>query len=165
MIGTQTLLLPYMHCIIIPPAIEVRWLDTLLTQQSGYLRTMINGVVDGLDHHDDGRSLVGSPVKIKDLNEFHVCSDGIYEFYNSYEGIMGGPFAYGPTPVLHKGIGQTYVLAVVAIRSSMTVYANYQKIAAVINSYGTHGQIGCESTSIGGVLTEAIFHNAKVWTF
>lgn len=103
--------------------------------------------------------------KVNFQYEFHVCSNGIYEFYNSYEGIMGSPFAYGPTPVLHKGIGQTYVLAVVAIGSTMNVYANYQKIATVINSYGTHGQIGCESTSIGGVLTEAIFRNAKVWAF
>ncbi len=58
-----------MHGIIIRPAIEVGWLDTLLAQQSGYLRTMIDSVVDGLDHHDDGRSLIGSPVKIEYITE------------------------------------------------------------------------------------------------
>src|SRR6266567_711185 len=58
-----------MHGIMIGPAIEVGWLDILLAQQSGYLRTMINGVVNGLDHHNDGRSLIGSPVKIEYLTQ------------------------------------------------------------------------------------------------
>jgi hypothetical protein len=53
------------HGIIIRPAIEVGWLDILLAQQSGYLRTMINRVVDGLDQHDDDRSIIGPPVKIE----------------------------------------------------------------------------------------------------
>src|SRR5713101_6716154 len=64
-----------MHGIIIRPAIEVGWLDTLLAQQSGYLRTMIDGVVDGLDHHDDGRSIIGSPVKMEDLAQFSLLRD------------------------------------------------------------------------------------------
>ncbi len=37
------------HGIIIRPAIEVGRLDTLLSQQRGYLRTMVNAVIDGLD--------------------------------------------------------------------------------------------------------------------
>ncbi len=97
--------------------------------------------------------------------EFIVCSSGIYEFYNTYLNLIGSPFAYGPTPVLHKGVGQTYVLAVVAIGSTMTVYANGQKIAIVNQSQGTHGQIGCEAATIGGVPTVVIFRNAKVWVF
>src|SRR5437879_13213579 len=55
-----------MHGIMIGPAIEVGWLDILLAQQSGYLRTMIDGVVDGLDHHNDDRSIIGPPVKMED---------------------------------------------------------------------------------------------------
>ena len=55
---------------MIRPAIEVGWLNILLAQQSGYLRTMIDGVVDGLDQHDDGRSLIAPPVKMEDLTQF-----------------------------------------------------------------------------------------------
>jgi eukaryotic-like serine/threonine-protein kinase len=102
---------------------------------------------------------------IRFLNEFHVCSNGTYEFYSTSGGILGSPLAYGPSPALHKGIGQTYILAVVAIGNTLTVYANGQKIATVNQSYNPYGQIGCESTSIGGVLTVAIFRNAKVWVF
>src|SRR6266852_5076104 len=64
-----------MHGIIIRPAIEVGWLDILLAQQSGYLRTMINRVVDGLDQHDDDRSIIGPPVKMEDLAQFPLLRD------------------------------------------------------------------------------------------
>ena len=49
---------PLVQCIMIRPAIEVGWHDILLARQSGYLRTMIDGVVDGLDQHDDDRSII-----------------------------------------------------------------------------------------------------------
>src|SRR5947209_13267604 len=65
-----------MHGIIICPGIQFGWLDTLLREQRGYLRTMIDGVVDGLDHHDDGRSLIGSPVKIEYLTQVPQLRDG-----------------------------------------------------------------------------------------
>ncbi len=64
-----------MHGIIIRPAIEVGWLDILLAQQRGYLRTMIDGVVDGLDHHDDDRSIIAPPVKMEDLAQFPLLRD------------------------------------------------------------------------------------------
>src|SRR5947209_14872105 len=72
----QPLSRPLMHAIIIRPAIELGWLDILLAQQSGYLRTMIDGVVDGLDQHDDGRSLIGSPVKMENLTQVPLLRDG-----------------------------------------------------------------------------------------
>src|SRR5947209_19367587 len=71
----QPLSRPFMHGIIIGPAIEVGWLDILLAQQSGDLRTMIDGVVDSLDHHDDGRSIISPPVKMEDLAQFSLLRD------------------------------------------------------------------------------------------
>src|SRR6266487_1282285 len=62
----QPLSRPLVHGIIIRPAIEVGWLDILLAQQSGYLRTMIDAMVDGLDQHDDDRSIIGPSVKMED---------------------------------------------------------------------------------------------------
>ena len=64
-----------MYGIIICPAIEVGWLDILLAQQSGYLRTMIDGVVDGLDHYDDDRGIIGSPVKMEDLTQLPLLHE------------------------------------------------------------------------------------------
>src|SRR6266700_3521574 len=71
----QPLSRPFVHGIIIRPAIEVGWLDILLAQQSGYLRMMINGVVDGLDQHDDDRSIIGPPVKMEDLAQVPLLRD------------------------------------------------------------------------------------------
>ena len=117
--------------------------------------TLLKGYCGGISFRGD--------TNIGFLYEFHVCANGIYEFYSIGGNYMGSPLAYGPVPFLHKGIGQTYILAVVAIASTMTFYANYQKIATVSQSYGPHGQIGCVATSLGSALTVAIFRNAKVW--
>jgi hypothetical protein len=65
--SNQTVMQWLAHGIIIRPAIEVGWLDILLAQQSGYLRTMIDGVVDCLDQDDDNRSIIGPPVKMEDF--------------------------------------------------------------------------------------------------
>jgi len=46
-----------------------------LAQQRGYLRPMIDGVVDGLDQHDDDRSLIAPPVKMEDLTQFPLLRD------------------------------------------------------------------------------------------
>jgi hypothetical protein len=67
---------PLVHCIIIRPAIEVGWHDILLAQQSAYQRMMIDGVGDGLDQHDDDRSLIAPPVKMEDLTQFPLLRDG-----------------------------------------------------------------------------------------
>ena len=118
--------------------------------------TIVRGSCGGITFRSDS--------KAGNHYSFIVCSAGFYEFRNSYDGTLGSPFAYGPTPAIHQGPGQTNVLAVVAIGNAITLYVNGQKIASVTNSIYTHGQIGCEAAAIGGVLTGVIFHNAMVWT-
>ena len=76
----QPLSRPFMHGIIIRPAIEVGWLDILLAQQRGDLRTMIDGVVDGLDHYDDSWTFIGALVKQEDLTEITLLGDGNQRF-------------------------------------------------------------------------------------
>src|SRR6266699_1300642 len=71
----QPLFRPLVHYIIVRPAIEVGWLDIMLAQQRGYMRTMIDGVVDGLDQHDDARSIIGPPVQMEDLAQFPLFRD------------------------------------------------------------------------------------------
>jgi hypothetical protein len=73
-LGALLLFRSLVHCIIIRPAIEVRWLDILLTQQSGYLRTMVDGVVDSLDQHDDNWRVISSSVKMEDLTQIPLLS-------------------------------------------------------------------------------------------
>jgi hypothetical protein len=66
---------PLARCIIISPATEAGWLDILLAQQRGYLRTMINRVVEGLDQHDDAPSVI-APGKMEDLAQVPLLRDG-----------------------------------------------------------------------------------------
>lgn len=65
---------------------------------------------------------------------------------------------------IHTGYGQTNVLAVVAIGSSLTFYANGQKMATVTDTRRTAGEIGLMISGLPGVETDAFFHNAEVWT-
>src|SRR5690348_8499074 len=54
------------HCVVIGPAIDSWRFDPLLAEQRGDLRAMIDGVVDGLDYHDDDRSIIRSCVQMQD---------------------------------------------------------------------------------------------------
>ena len=63
------------HGIIKSPAIEAGWLDILLAQQRGYLRTMINRVIEGLDQHDDALSVIALG-KMEDLAQVPLLRDG-----------------------------------------------------------------------------------------
>jgi hypothetical protein len=102
--------------------------------------------------------------KADNFYEFHVCSDGIFEVYNTFTGIFSSPFLYGPNAAIHKGLGQTNILAVVAIGSTMTIYINGQKIGTFTDPSNSSGQIGLEATELLGATTIVVFHNARVWT-
>jgi hypothetical protein len=78
-------------------------------------------------------------------------------------GTISSPFASGSFPAIHKGLGQTNVVAVVAVGNTITLYVNGQNITSVINSLDSHGQIGCEATEIDNSTT-VMFRNAMVWT-
>ena len=60
---------------MISPAIEAGWLDILLREQRGDLRPMINGVVEGLDQHDDDRSVIVLG-QMEDLAQVPLLRDG-----------------------------------------------------------------------------------------
>jgi hypothetical protein len=117
--------------------------------------TVVKGSCGGVSFRGDS--------KAGNFYEFHVCSDGTYQLYNVDMGIVSSPFAYGPFPAIHKGLGQTNVVAVVAIGNNITLYVNGQNITSVINSLDSHGQIGCEATEIDNSTT-VMFRNTMVWT-
>ena len=117
--------------------------------------TVVKGSCGGVSFRGDS--------KAGNFYEFHVCSDGTYQLYNASMDLIGSPFAYGPFPAIHKGLGQTNAVAVVAIGDTITLYVNGQNITSVIISLYSHGQIGCEATEIDNS-TMVMFRNAMVWT-
>lgn len=75
-----------------------------------------------------------------------------------------GNIAEASSPAIHKNLGQTNVLAVVAVGSSLTFYANGQKLTTITNSAFTTGQIGLESSGELWTLDMVTFRNVEVWT-
>ena len=75
-----------------------------------------------------------------------------------------GTLAQGSSTAIHTAYGQTNVLAVVAAGSTLTFYANGQKMATVTETKYTAGEIGMMVSGLPGVETGAIFRNAEVWT-
>ncbi len=68
------------------------------------------------------------------------------------------------TSAIHRGLGQTNVIAVVANGSTITLYVNYQKLASKTDVSYSHGQIGVVAVA-NSQPTEVVYSNAKVWTF
>lgn len=117
--------------------------------------TVVKGSCGGVSFRGDS--------KAGNFYEFHVCSDGTYQVYDVDMGIIGSPSASGLFPAIHKGLGQTNVVAVVAINNTITLYVNGQNITIVNDSFDSHGQIGCEATETG-TSTIVMFRNAMLWT-
>lgn len=75
-----------------------------------------------------------------------------------------GTLSQAPSTAIHTAYGQTNMLAVVAVGSSLTFYANGQKMATFANTTYTAGEIGLMVSGLPGTETDAFFHNAEVWT-
>lgn len=99
--------------------------------------------------------------------DFEVCQDGRYEV-DLHTGKASSPFKILVTlqssSVIHSGLGQDNVLAVVANRNTFDLYVNHQKIDSMTDSTYNQGQIGVYGSSYFGDPTEVLFSNARVWT-
>ena len=79
-------------------------------------------------------------------------------------GSYSGNIAEGASPAIRTAYGQTNVLAVVAIGSSLTFYDNGQKLTTITSTTYTSGLIGLESSGEPGILEVVMFRNVGVWT-
>ncbi len=96
--------------------------------------------------------------------DFYVCSKHYY-LVTEYANHWGSShFIQTTSPAINSNYGQTNVLAVVAIGTTMTFYANGQKLTSITDASLTHGQIGCLAWGIRGDMTTVLCRNAEVWT-
>jgi Domain of Unknown Function (DUF1080)/zinc-ribbon domain len=93
--------------------------------------------------------------------EFDVAQDGSYGLYKADAGKYP-TLTTGTSPVVHQGLNQTNVLAVVVQGNKITLYVNGKLVDTVTDSTFTHGQIGV-SASVYNQVTEASFTNARLW--
>ncbi len=96
---------------------------------------------------------------------FHVNRDGTYALdLNQGNSPTKALIPSTSTPAIHRGLGQTNVIAVVANGSTITLYVNYQKLASKTGVSYSHGQIGVVAFA-NSQPTEVVYSKAKVWTF
>jgi serine/threonine protein kinase len=95
---------------------------------------------------------------------FYFGQNGSYQL-TRYSSNSDQTLSHGTiSNVIHTGIGQMNVLAVVADGSTITLYINQQSIASVTDTTYSQGQIGVAAEEINNP-TEVAFTNARVWAF
>ena len=69
--------------------------------------------------------------------------------------------------VIHRGLGQINLIAVVAEGSTIRLYVNRQQIDSVTDSTYSHGSIGLVAETYISTTdfhpTEVVYSNAKLW--
>jgi hypothetical protein len=94
---------------------------------------------------------------------FHICQDGSYALWlYTQNGPETKAFVESSSSSIHTGLGQSNLMAVVAMNDSITLYVNHQAIYTVHDSTYSQGEIGVAVDNDTSP-TEAVFSNAKVW--
>ena len=100
--------------------------------------------------------------------QFVVGQDGTY-ILRYWQSLTIVKILVGPTfsSVIHRGLGQTNVIAVVAEGSMIRLYVNRQQIDSVTDSTYSHGSIGLFADTYISLTdfhpTEVVYSNAKLW--
>ena len=109
----------------------------------------------------------GIVFRLNDTNHtfyyFRIGIDGSYAF-DIYSSNGNSTLKSGPNSAIHNGLNQTNVIAVVADGSQIYLHVNLQLIDSVTDNTYSQGEVGVavyDSTNP----TEAVFSNARVWTF
>lgn len=95
---------------------------------------------------------------------FGICQDGSYRLrlYTQIEGPETQTFVQSSSPSIHAGLGQSNLIAVVAVNDSLSLYVNHQFVTSVHDSTYSQGQIGVAADNDNSP-TEVVFSNVKVW--
>ncbi|HWZ19447.1 MAG TPA: hypothetical protein VNW73_11665 [Ktedonobacteraceae bacterium] len=110
----------------------------------------------------------GIVFRIDDANQsdyyFRIGIDGSYALDIYKDNSFVSNLTSGSNTVINTGLNQSNLLAVVANGSNIILYVNNQQLASVSDSTYSQGEIGMVASSFSNP-AEAVFTNAKVWTF
>ena len=124
--------------------------------------TIMKGDCGGISFRGNSKANNGYTLVVCAANS-EITPAGYWALRAWSAGSYYGNIAEGPSPAIHIAYGQTNVLAVVAIGSSLTFYANGQKLTTITSTTYTSGQIGLESSGMQGTLEVVMFSNVRVW--
>jgi len=96
---------------------------------------------------------------------FSFRSDGPYFLllYQGYKSTDIKTLEEGTNPVIHTGLNQHNLIAVVVHNGNIDLYLNMQHVASVKDSTYSSGQIGVAADDASANQTVVEFSNAKVW--
>ena len=98
---------------------------------------------------------------------FRVHTDGSYWLYRFVDRNIEHAtlLDHGLMPGFNKGLNKANRLAVVAQGSSLALYINRQRVTMLQDAGYTHGQIGVLAGSMDQGPSQALFQDAKIWTW
>ncbi len=96
---------------------------------------------------------------------YRVCVDGAYDLYLYIDssGNTARTLLKSTSPVIHKGVNQANLLAVVTNGSQIDLYVNKQKVDSINDTTYKQGLFGVVANSLTGT-TEVAYSNARIWT-
>jgi hypothetical protein len=97
---------------------------------------------------------------------FYVTADGKYSLIRGQSTTTTQTLVgLTSSSAIHRGLGQTNTLAVVAQGNTITLYVNRQPVNTVSDGTYSHGQIALIAAAnvTSGHPTEVAYNNAKVW--
>jgi len=98
---------------------------------------------------------------------FRIHTDGSYWLYRFIDRNIDHAILlqHSSTQAFHTGSGKSNLIAVVAQGSSLTLYVNRQQVCELQDAGYTHGQIGVLAGSLQQAPSQALYEQAKVWTW
>ncbi|MDQ2903952.1 MAG: hypothetical protein ABI456_02845 [Ktedonobacteraceae bacterium] len=117
--------------------------------------TIVQGAAGGVILRSDANG---------DMYLFEIEVNGAYSLIKYVNHQHTQVLAGDLSPVIHAGLNQMNVIAVVAIGSSFTLYINHQKVAQAHDNISSQGDLELVADPYAN-RAEAAFNNVKVWTF
>lgn len=118
--------------------------------------TIIKGDVGGMIFRADSAN--------NTYYSFFVAQNGYYSLYTCGQPCKSLVSRFSPS--INQGLNKTNLLAVVAMGTTITLYANHQELARVTDSTYNLGQIGLIASPGPNTSnpTEVVYSNARVWS-
>lgn len=124
--------------------------------------TIMKGGCGGISFRGNSKTNSGYTfIVCASSTEIAAAGDWVLRAWSA--GNYTGNLAEAFSPAIHKTYGQTNVLAVVAMGTTLTLYANGQQLTTLTSTLYSGGQIGLVSSGVPGTLGVVAFHNAEVW--